>query len=456
MFATWALYAAALVAASSAAGIQYDPLADLDEFSDMRVMPVHHAGHRHHHHRVSPRHLRHLRGQHLQHRHHKLALAHHFAEPRMDWNPDGAEDHTALRKPSENAELPGRHPSVEKALGGMGQDLQDLHNKKMTAKQTRGELEGKVTEAVHHMNDAMSIKHAITKKEAELRIEGNKLATLEHDAEHMDETHSSLVASLHRVLEPKVKIAQERLAKREMVLAREQQKAKGWHEKTNELHEHALELLNEKKMAHQSLLQAENEVEEAKKREELARGKYESQRRKVAEEVQSFRYAETRFKAEAAHEQSAKENAVAAEQSVSKLNKVLEVESVKVEESVEVSKSRIHHRMEDIQARREKTKHQLEELKERYHQWQENERARAAEVVQKASDTAVASEAYADEQKQVLDAAQKKVVNDAETSSAAVATLKSDAQAKSDWAWESGSDFGNDAGFTDSNPSLSD
>jgi chromosome segregation ATPase len=370
-----------------------------------------------------------------------MALAHHSVAPKLEWNPD--EDDGSIPVPSKFTEpqmLPGRHPSVEKALDGMQGDLEQLKEKKLAAKQTRGELAGKVTETVQHMNDALALKRSIMQKEAKLRIEGNKLKKLEREGQRMDGTHTSLVNSLHRVLEPKLKTAEQRLAKKELILAKEEKAAKGWSDKREELHAHALELLAEKKTAQQSLLQAERDVEEVKKREEAARSAYDAERRKVAQEVQSFRYAETRFKAELAHKESAKESATAAKESVNKLNKVLEMESVKVEESVEVSKGRIHHRIEEIQSKREKTEHELQDLKQKYHDWQENQRQRSVDVVKKGEETAEAAEAYADQQKQVLDNAAQKVVNEA--------------GAQNDWAWDKSDN--SEAGFTESNPSFSD
>jgi len=444
MLADWVLRVAALVATAVAAGAKYDPFADLDAYPELqssllryRHHPHHRLRHRHHH--AGWPLFHHLRG----HRHHKMALTHHSAAPRLNWNPEGEEDvnpNVAEKVIETPMVLPGRHPSVEKALDGMRADLQDLKDTQRAAQQTRGELEGKVSEVTHHMNDAMSIKHAMQQKEGQIQKERNKLMNLEREAAHIEETHSSLVTSLHRVLEPKLQFARERLEKKEMSLEREKQAAKGWQEKQDQIHMRALALLKAKSEAHQSLEEAERAMVEAKKNEEIKRRRYESERQKTSEEVQSFRYAETRLKAEITHEKAAEEAALEAKESVKKLSNVLAVESMKVEDSMEVSKTRIRQRVQQSEATREQYQHELTDLQRQYREWQESQRQRAAEVVKKGQDTAIAAEAYANRQKQVLDSAQTKVVQDAE--------------AKSDWAWESG--FSNDAGFTDSIPSLSD
>jgi len=150
--------------------------------------------------------------------------------------------------------------------------------------------------------------------------------------------------------------------------------------------------------------------------------------------VQSFRYAETRYKAEVTHEKVAAEAAIQAKKSVEKLGKVMRVESEKVERSIVVNKHRIHQKMEKIEIAREKSEHELRILEGQYHEWKELQRERAAQVVRKGRETAMAAEEYAARQRQVLDSAQTKVVHDVER--------------KSDWALENG--------FTDATPTLSD
>jgi len=440
------LCAAALVAAV-AGDASHDPLADLDAYPEFQRGLRKYRQHNY-------RYDRHLRGR----RPHKMALTHHvayharnlnpeesFSAPKLNWNP--VDDDFSKEKPVQTGRptgmLPGRHPSVEKALDGMGDDLVNLKEKQFIAKETRGQLEGKVTEVVRHMNDAMSIKHAIGKKEAEIRREKSKLAGLEREAKHVEETHASLVSSLHRVLEPKLMFARTRLERKEMILEKEAKAVKIWQEKKDQIHAHALQVLEEKKVAHEGVLQAEQAVAEAKKMEEIAEVKYNQARQRTGSEIQSYRYAETRVKAEITHEKAAEEATLAAKESVKKLGNVLEVESQKVEESMTVSKNQIHRRMQQTEVAREKTEQEVAGLKQQYREWQEHQKLRAAEVIKKAQDTSDAAEAYADRQKQVLDSASSKVAHDAE--------------AKSDWAgesWESG--FSNDAGFTDSTPSFSD
>lgn len=310
--------------------------------------------------------------------------------------------------------LPGRHPSVEKALDGMSGDLEILKEKKVAATEARGDLEGTVSDAVHHMNDQMSIKRAMAKKESQLRIESGKLQALEQDAGRLEETHNSLVSSLHRMLEPKLLFARQRFEKREMVLRREEHAARAWKEKQDQIKDSAMELIKQKKAAYQVLLQAEAASAQAKKQEELARIEYKHIQAKTAEQVQSYHYAETRYKAEVQHEKNAQANAMAARDSVEKLHNVANREQEKVDQSILFRKDRLRRKIQEIQGERVKSSHELSDLEQQYKDWQEMQRERTAEVVRKGQETAVASDVYGRQQQQVLDSASAKVVHDAE------------------------------------------
>lgn len=456
----WAIRIAAVVAAAPslfANGAKFDPIDELDVYPELRRGLLRY---RQHSHRVHRRHHHPHRRSRVplfgRHRARHMALAHHSADlgttfsradldletspvlsGPVDWSPRDDHLEPAPKAVVKPMALPGRHPSVEKALDGMSGDLQSLKEKQMVAKQDRAELEGKVSEVVHHMNDAMSIKHAISQKEAALRIQKNKIRALEREVKHLDQTHGSLVNSLHRVLEPKLMFAASRLEKKERVAEKEAQAANGWKEKKEQLHIHALQLIKEKNAAHQSLLEAQAEVARAKQREELADKRYRSERQDTSREVASYRYAETRFKAEITHEEAAERQAVAAKRSVEKLRNVMQVESEKVEMSIAASKQRLERKMRELEAVREHAGHELDDLQQRYSEWQASQRERAAEVVKKSEDTAAASEAFAVGQKQVLDSAQSKVAKEAES--------------KSDWAWQGG-DFSNDDGESESLP----
>lgn len=313
--------------------------------------------------------------------------------------------------------LPGRHPSVEKALDGMAGDLETLKEKKEAAKEVRAELEGRMTDAVQHMNDGNAIRRAMAKHETQLRMENGKLQALKNDADRLGQTQESLMSSLKRMLEPKIVFARERFEKKEKILRKEEAAAMAWKMKKDQLKESAMELINQKKKSQQILLEAEEAVAQAKRKAEVARMKYDRDRTNTGEQVQSYRYAETRYKAEAQHEQAAKAAAMAARESVHKLYNVEHEEQEKVDRSILFRKERLRRKIREVEELRAKSRHELTDLEQHYREWQENQRERNADVVKKSQETAAASVAYASRQQQVLDAAQAKVTREAEGAS---------------------------------------
>lgn len=309
--------------------------------------------------------------------------------------------------------LPGRFPAVEKALDGMGGDLENLKQKKLAAKESRGALEGTVTDAVQHSNEAYAIKNAMNKQQQKIRLEDVKLKTLENDAGRLDQVHDSLVASLHNMIGPKLMLSRGRLEKKEMALRKEENAAKSWEDKRANLKTNAMELIKKKKASYQSLLEAEAATAQAKKNEELARMHYEHDRKETAEQVQSYKYAETRYQAEYQREQLAKTAAEAARASASKLYTVEHLEQEKVDTSINVRRERLRRKIDKVQEARAQDKEEYSNLEHKYKEWKEQQRERSAQVLAKSQETEAASEAFQAGQQRVLESAQAKVVRDA-------------------------------------------
>lgn len=310
--------------------------------------------------------------------------------------------------------LPGRHPAVEKALDGMSGDLENLRDQRLAAKVARGQLEGTVTDATQHMNDAAKIKHAIQEKESQVHVQSSKLKKLESDAANLDQTREGLSSSLRRMLEPRMRSARARLEKKERVLRKEENTAKAWKGKKDKLKVTAMSLIKQKKASYQSLLDAEAEAAKAQKKSEMAQIQYRHDAADTAEKVQSYRYAETRFKAEVQHEEVVKAATLAARDSVQKLYSVAHVEQDKVDQSILYRKERLQRKMQEVEMAREKDNSDLNILTQNYRHEQERQRERKAEVVKKRQETATASVVYAARQQEVLDSAQAKAARAAE------------------------------------------
>lgn len=379
------------------------PDIDIDEleqsypefFKGLMKYGQHFRGHSHHRHTAFLKHS------------HNVHHAHHTT---LEEELEGIAPTAEVR----SMKLPGRHPSVEKALDGMAGDLESLKESKLAAASVRGDLEGTVNDALHHMNDPYAMQRAIKKKEVQLRIDDGKVKALENDAGRLRQTHDSLMSSLHRMLGPKVMFARQRLVKKEKFLHKEGEAARAWLAKKDQLKVSAMEVIKRREASHKILLEAEEEEAQAKKKMKLARMRYEHEITGTADKVQSYRYAETRYKAEVHHEHLARIAVEASRQSLHNLYSVEKMEQEKVDQSIVRRKDHLRRKMQTVEAAREKTSHELTNLAERYRNWEGKQRERTADVVKKSQETQAASRAYAARQQQVLDAAAAKVTKDAE------------------------------------------
>jgi len=356
-------------------------------------------------------------GQHFRHSNHRhTAFLKHSHNVHHAHHATLEEELEGIAPPAEvnPMKLLGRHPSVEKALDGMAGDLESLKESKLAAASVRGDLEGTVNDALHHMNDPYAMQRAIKKKEVQLRIDDGKVKALEKDAGRLRQTHDSLMTSLHRMLGPKVMFARQRLVKKEKFLHKEEEAARAWLAKKDQLKTSAMEVIKKRESSHQILLEAEAEMARAKKKEMVARMRYEHEITSTADKVQSYRYAETRYKAEVHHEHLARTAVEASRQSLHNLYSVEKVEQEKVDKSIVRRKEHLQRKMQTVEAARDKTSHELTDLAERYSSWEGKQRERTADVVKKSRETQEASRAYAARQQQVLDAASAKVTKDAE------------------------------------------
>merc|ERR1719183_673180 len=114
------------------------------------------------------------------------------------------------------------------------------------------------------------------------------------------------------MLEPKLEKAKYRFQKKQMIFEKEEQAAMAWKEKRAQVKAAAMETIKRKKDSYASLLQAEEELAQAKRKEDDARIQYQHDNAAAAEKVQGYRYAETRYKAEAQHAEAAKAATMAA------------------------------------------------------------------------------------------------------------------------------------------------
>lgn len=317
--------------------------------------------------------------------------------------------------------LEGRHPSVTSKLAHMKQEVSDLKGRKQAAEATRGELESHMTKASHHMGKAVLIKRELARTEARLRAEGKKIKRLEDDRLRLDRTHDHLVSSLHHIMEPKIDFAESTLTNKQRKERSLEAMAAEWEIKERNLHEAALEKLEERKK-NKMRLDAANELEvKAHHEKEVAKKKLDESKHGVVSIVQTYKFAQTHAQASKSQEKRATEARTEQEKSVKRLRSILRMEERRVDESMAIGKDRVRGRINELEAIKRKSASHMVKLSKEYTSWQEKQRAWARRVAAAKAVAHGASKEFVKNQREVLDAAQAKVAQDAEDDS--------------DWAW---------------------
>lgn len=311
-----------------------------------------------------------------------------------------------------------RHPATERELNSMDNELQELRARKQAARNARGRLEGMVSDTAMHMNDALSIKHEMESEQARISAEQNKVQMLKESEGRLMRTHDKLSTNLRSIMDRKIKSAETRLAKKQAIAQRKQKEAESWNEKGDSYKSSALQLLEDRKVAKEGLQESEGALERAQREEEKAESTLKIVTRRAEEEIETYRYVEGKAKAAASRAHESDEVVHQAEGSVQKLKGILDVEQKRIDHAMEIGKEKLRGKIHDLETGTQQESKHLEKLRQEYTEWQKMQRDRVDTVAQAQATTKQLSDAFHNEQDQILDEATSKAAKQAVDNSA--------------------------------------
>lgn len=398
----------------------------------LESVPHHHSHHRHGHHHHG-RHHRAFRGWNRDIpdlRSHRTALAmaapsETVATSSADLPPEPADDVTSLEGDSQvgiqSPVLSSRHPAVERALSSMGDEMQEWRVRKQAASDARKRLQGIVSDAASHMNDLPEKVVDIAEQEARINATQNKLHSLEAHEKSLEGTHDQLITSLHRIMDPKVESAEERLGRKQGIVQKMREEVETWQEKDARYKAAAIQLLEDRKVAQQGVVQSEQALADVQRELETAQKNLKSVARQAEEEVEAYRYVKSKYMAVVSKEKLGEEEVGQAESSVRKLRGALDMEQRRIDQAMEIGKGNLQGKIRQLESGAQKTGEDLETMRQEYAKWEQSQRGRAEQVAQAQATTNQLSDAFREQQDQLLDTATDKVAKEAMDSS--------------DWAW---------------------
>lgn len=345
------------------------------------------------------------------HSHHKRHRKHHH------------KDFLHKRRAALLAEAPEAfsNPTLMKKMDGMTTEMNTLKNQEHAATQARNSLEDQVQNSLTYLNEVAAIRNQIARTQVQIRTEERKLKRLEADKLRLAQSHHDLTYSLHHVMGPKIHFAQVRLSRRKEQLQKMQAKAAAWKAKETHYHATSLAMLGNRDNI-KAQMQAAAAAEEKAHKDLMVAGKqYEAAKKDTTLNIQAYRFSQAHAKGALTEVSKDEEDMRQADASLNRLNRILNLEQGRVDESMSVGKENVESKIQSMARNEAKSKNKLEQLEKKYAEWQDTNLKLHGDVVASQEGTSAVAHQYAEARRAVLDAAKSQVVSDAEDGS--------------DWAW---------------------
>lgn len=305
------------------------------------------------------------------------------------------------------------HPLVGHVLTKMDGDIRDLEAAKGLADKDQEKLGVVSAEAAAHMSEGVTLKRSIIKTQAAEKTLEKKFETLRREEARIEKNKEKLHRTLTHVMEPKIRAAENRLAAKKKTVRKMKDTYATWFNKRDEYKKHAMEELQARKDAADSLKAADEALADAQKEENIARERYERKRRLAGEGVQQYRYVETRFQGASSQLKEVEPEIVREEKGIDKMRKVLNLEAKRIEDAEVRQKLQLKRVLDGIEKQHEGKDREMFFLHKRYSDWQHAEQDRAAVVAQRKEAYRQADAAYKEKRSEVYKKAEGNAVSKA-------------------------------------------
>jgi len=313
--------------------------------------------------------------------------------------------------------IPGRNAAVTRKLHGMHDDVSDVEKQRDTMTYAHKNLESQVDNAIIHMNSVAVLKEQLAKTEVQMRVEERKLKKLQEDRRHLDKTHDKLETSLRTIMTPKVEFAQNRLSTRKHQWDALQAREAQWLNKRDKFHEASLAMLAQRQTDKADLEEAIVLEQKAHYTRKVDEKKYENAKKDATFNIQGYRYSDAEERAAHNKEKRGHEEFDQAGVALKRLNKILQMEEGKVDDSTAIGKNRVDGKIHEVERLEKASKLKLAKLRGEYEAWQTQQQSWANEVGSQEANANTASKDYVNSEEKVLANAREQVVLDEESDS---------------------------------------
>jgi len=318
------------------------------------------------------------------------------------------------------------HPLVARALDNMDGDLKVLKREREDMDSAREDMSESKARALSHMNDAVSLQRELVRASNLAKGQERVQKKLEAEQSKLQSTHDGLYNKLDAIMSPKLAKAQQRVAKENEAVQQALVDQTKWDGKAKQYRATALEALKKKKEALKALKAADKALVQARKNREKAEIEYRKAKNGVNGKVEAFRFADTELRAAISKKAEREAMVKDATAAVDELQGIIDAETKRIDEALEVGKKRFNMRIQRTNAILSEAQNAERDLKARYGEWQGAQRERAKEAAATEEKYKEELKGYDDKRESIFDGALANAAHKAE----AISDWADD-----DWAW---------------------
>jgi len=329
-------------------------------------------------------------------------------------------------------EFPKAHPLVKAHMEGMSAQMDDIQNAKARAEVVWQKLRGLQKQVDAGINRGMAIQRLMAGARSDSRAQDKVLERLNEEKTRVDLAHEKVSLRLEAIRKPRMSAVELKLTKRRELAAKTLSSLDRFAQQRAARKASALQTIGDKKRALQFVQDADEAIKVAERQEEEASIKYRKARMKLADEIEAYKAAQTRYDAAEARSSDESKEVVQAEVSVNKTRNIFVMERRRIDRSLTLSAAKLSKRVEAAHKKKEKAKQRFEAAEKRWYAWKDEQDALKKQV-----------EALKEEkEKHREDETIKRVAiyNNASDKAGAHAVSHSDFDG-SDWAWSGEGEF---------------
>lgn len=338
-----------------------------------------------------------------------------------------------MRSPSDVFE--GSHPLIGRELGAMEGELKLLRGQRDATETEGQQLKDSAQKAFDGLNGGASARRKITGAKAAIKVEDEMIEKLENEEDHLKQEHDHVWSNLHRNMEPRIAVRQQQLRSSQVRLEKTEKDVQKWGLTSQDRKASALQSIKQRKSALQDVQAAEEAVKQANLAEAIAEKSYKESNKKVGQQVQALKLAQTKLRAAQSTEFTDQEQVSQGEIALDRTRGILKAEETRLDKALSSTRLRLDRRIEHAKATRSKAERLLNKAKDSFDSWKGEQTQHSQEVEQK--------KASYDDKRLAYETKRDEVLKLAADKAGTRATVESPWN-NADWAWSGGGEWGDD------------